>query len=165
MNLIETFSIFNISSRKMLSADLNVFLARLNTIHKAHGLNILANHTKSRRQKLWTTLGWVSILGLQALLFAGSIPYLTSNDKFQRLMCITCLVINLQVCSQELLFVSKKKAVLEVVDWCHQVEMQPLNGFNRPAFWFLDVREYLTWIIGWDCFEFPPSNMLLLSKS
>lgn len=132
---------------KVQSGELNVFLARLNAIHRVHGLTILSESPKLRWQKIWTTLAWSATIALDVLLLAGTVPSLTSNDKFQRLMCLTCLIINLQVCSQELLFASKREKVLELVDWCHYVEMQQLESLKRPAGWYLDVRKRLTHLI------------------
>lgn len=125
---------------KFESVELTKLLTSLNSFHKIHGFDILANGPKSRQQIIWSrfikTLIFLDIL----LILASGTSFLTTNNKVQRIMSLMVFSTYLELLLEELLFSRKKKVVFEVVEWCHYVEMKTQNVCHKPEDWFVNPR-------------------------
>lgn len=123
------------------NAELHQVVTYINSWHRPHGATVLIhNETVSRKQRALTFMVRLSMFGCALSMLFGAIPSITTNNQLQRIECCVAFVLYVVLTFQTYLFICKRKELLEVVQWCHWVEMRPTFVCQTPDNWFGSVR-------------------------
>lgn len=115
-------------------------LETLNNFHSRHGVTILSNEPKPLRVRIKNCLLKIAVGCFFILLILASTNRFSNNDRVNRMLNRVITMIIFEILFIETLFWTRRKMVLELVKWCHQIETHQVPTLNKPVDWFARKR-------------------------
>lgn len=127
--------IFKISGR------FTELITALNNFHKNHGITLLSTEKKTKLELIRNGCFAFSVFGYEFLFILASTSKFSLNNNVERTIAVICAFAVVSIFVFELLYLVRRKEILELVDWCHWVETYQPTAFAKPDDWFQPQRK------------------------
>lgn len=125
----------------LISTKLNQVLSVLDKFHRLFGCSVLSDQPLSRWYKLKVIWLRLSVILFYSLLVAASTTTFSTNNKWSRLMAFTCSLCGIEnLVNEGLVWFKGRKAIFELIAWCHKMETYQPTHFKKPDDWFCTKR-------------------------